>query len=78
MTSKVGVGARCVVWTAVGQGECVPMHCGRDIGLRSPVAKVSVPLLVAGVEMLHLEDRRTTRLVRFTAHINNAFAVMIH
>lgn len=59
MTSKVGVGARCVVWTAVGQGECVPMHRGRDIGLRSPVAKVSVPLLVAGVEMLHLVERRT-------------------
>lgn len=59
VTSKVGVGARCVVWTAVGQGECMPMHCGRDIGLRSPVAKVSVPLLVAGVEMLHLKDRRT-------------------
>lgn len=56
----MGVGARCVVWTAVGQGECVPMHCGRDIGLRPPVAKVSVPLLVAGAEMLHLEDRRAT------------------
>lgn len=59
MTSKVGVGARCVVWTAVGQGECVPMHCGRDIGLWSPVAKVSIPFLMAGTEMLHLRKRRT-------------------
>lgn len=49
-----GVGARGVVWAAVGQGECVPMHCRRNIGLWSPVGKVAVPFLVAGSKMLHL------------------------
>lgn len=57
---KVGVGARSVVWAAVGQGECVPMHGGRDIGLWSPVGKVAVPFLMAGTKMLHLKERRTT------------------
>lgn len=54
VTPKVGVGARSVVWAAVGQGECVPMHGGRDIGLWSPVGKVAIPFLMAGTEMLHL------------------------
>lgn len=52
-----GVGARGVVWAAVGQGECVPMHCRRNIGLWSPVGKVAVPFLVAGSKMLHLGER---------------------
>lgn len=56
---KVGVGARRVVWAAVGQGECVPMHGGRDIGLWSPVGKVAIPFLVAGTEMLDLKKRKT-------------------
>lgn len=55
---KVGVGARSVVWAAVGQGKCVPMHGGGDISLWSPVGKVAVPFLMAGTEMLHLEERR--------------------
>lgn len=50
----MGMRARSVVWAAVGQGECVPMHGGWDIGLWSPVAKVAVPFLMAGTEMLHL------------------------
>lgn len=54
MAPKVGVGARRMVWAAVGQGECVPMHGGRDIRLWSPVGKVAIPLLVAGTEMLDL------------------------
>lgn len=58
MAPKVGVRPCGVVWAAVGQGECVPMHGGRDIGLRSPVGKVAVPFLMAGTEMLHLRARR--------------------
>lgn len=54
MTPKVGVGACTVVWAAVGQGECVPMHGGRNIGLWSPMGKVAVPFLMAGTVMLHL------------------------
>lgn len=57
MPPKVGVGACSVVWAAVGEGECVPMHGGRDIGLWSPVGEVSVPFLVAGTEMWHLKER---------------------
>lgn len=57
---KVGVGARSVVRAAVGQGEWVPMHGGRDIGLWSPVGKVAVPFLVAGTEMLHLEEKSSS------------------
>lgn len=57
--SKVGVGARCVVGTAVGECERVPVHGRRDVGLRSPVGKVPIPLLVARIEMLHLKERRT-------------------
>lgn len=59
MTPKVGVGACCVVWTAVGQGERVPVHCRRDVGLWSPMGKVSVPFLMAGAVMMHLKQRRT-------------------
>ena len=58
MAPEVRVGACGVVWAAVGQGECVPMHGGRDIGLWSPVSKVAIPFLMAGTEMLHLEGRR--------------------
>lgn len=54
VTPKVGVGARSMVWAAVGQCERVPMHGGRDVGLRSPVGKVAVPFLMARTEMLHL------------------------
>ncbi len=57
VTPKVGVRARTVVGAAVGQGERVPMHGGRNIGLRSPVGKVAVPLLMAGTVMLHLKER---------------------
>lgn len=56
---KVGVGARRVVWTAVGQGECVAVHCRRDVGLWSPVGEVSVPFLMAGAVMMHLKQRGT-------------------
>lgn len=58
VAANVGVGACCVVGAAVGQGECVPVHCGRDIGLWSPVGEVSIPFLVAGAKMLHLQKRR--------------------
>lgn len=51
------MGARSVVWAAVGQGECVSMYGGGDIGLWSPVGKVAVPFLMAGTEMLHLRER---------------------
>lgn len=54
MSTKVWVGARSVVWAAVGESESVPMHGGRDVGLWSPVGKVPVPFLMAGTEMLHL------------------------
>lgn len=64
MSPKVGVGARSVVWAAVGECECVPMHGGRDIGLRSPVGKVSVPFLMAGTEMLHLPKANRLLLLR--------------
>lgn len=56
---EVGVGARRVVWTAVGQGECVAVHCRRDVGLRSSVGKVAVPFLMAGAVMMHLKQRGT-------------------
>ena len=58
MTPKVGVGACRVVRTAVGQGECVPVHCRRDVGLWPSVSKVSVPFLVAGAVMMHLKQKR--------------------
>lgn len=56
---KVGVGARRVVWTAVGQGERVAVHCRRDVGLRPSVGKVPVPFLMAGAVMMHLQQRGT-------------------
>lgn len=62
MAPKVGVGACGVVWAAVGQGECVAMHGGRDIGLWSPVGEVAVPFLMAGTEMLHLNETRKMSL----------------
>lgn len=54
MAPKVGVGACRVVWAAVGQGKCVPMHGRGDVGLWSPVSIVAIPFLVAGTEMLDL------------------------
>lgn len=65
MSPKVGMWARRVVWAAMGQGECVPMHGGRDIGLWSPVGKVAIPFLVAGTKMLDLEERN---LISFHQH----------
>lgn len=65
MAPKVWVGARSVVWAAVGQGECVPMHGGRDIGLWSPVGKVAIPFLMAGTKMLHLKERGLIRSTIF-------------
>lgn len=62
VTPKVGVGARRVVRTAVGQGERVAVHCGRDVGLWPPVGEVSVPFLVAGAVMMHLKQRRRRRM----------------
>lgn len=59
VSSKVRMGARSVVWAAVGESESVPMHGGRDVGLWSPVGKVAVPFLMAGTEMLHLKEQRT-------------------
>lgn len=58
VTPKVGVGACRVVRTAVGQCECVPVHCRRDVGLGSSVGKISVPFLVAGAVVMHLKQRR--------------------
>lgn len=58
VSPKVGVGARRVVRTAVGQGERVPVHRRRDVGLRSPVGKVSVPFLMARAVMMHLKNNR--------------------
>lgn len=58
MPPKVRVGPCSRVWAAVGEGECVPMHGGRDVGLWSPVGKVAIPLLVAGTEVLYLKEKR--------------------
>lgn len=63
VATKVRVGARGVVGAAVGQGERVPMHGGRNKGLWSSVGKVAVPFLMAGTKMLHLKLRRDTCLV---------------
>lgn len=53
--ANVGVGPCGVVGAAVRQAEGVPVHRGRDVGLRSAVGGVvSVPLLVAGAKVLHL------------------------
>lgn len=52
--ANVGVGPCCVVGAAVRQAEGVAVHGGRDVGLRSPVGEVSIPLLVAGAKVLHL------------------------
>lgn len=54
--ANVGVGPCRVVGAAVGQAEGVPVHCGRDVGLGSPVGEVSIPLLVAGTKVLHLQQ----------------------
>lgn len=51
--------ARIVGGAAVRQREGVAMYGGRDVGLRSPVAVVAVPLLVGGAVMLHLDQDRT-------------------
>lgn len=59
--ANVGVGPCRVVGAAVGQAEGVPVHCGRDVGLGSPVGEVSIPLLVAGTKVLHLQRRRRKR-----------------
>lgn len=60
-----GVGAHCVVGAAVGERERVPVHGRRDVGLRSPVGEVPVPLLVARAEMLHLkEEKKKTESIR--------------
>lgn len=57
----MGVGPCRVVGAAVGQAEGVPVHGGRDVGLGSPVGEVSIPLLVAGTKVLHLQRRRRKR-----------------
>lgn len=62
VTPKVGVGASRVAGTAVGQGERVPVHGRRDVGLWPPVGEVSVPFLVAGAVMMHLKQRRRRRM----------------
>lgn len=61
---EMGMGARGVVWAAVGKGERVPVHGGRDISLWSQVGKVAVPFLVAGTVMLHLKEKNI-RLISF-------------
>lgn len=61
MPSEVGMGARSVIWAAVGEGERVPMHGGRDVSLWSSVGEIAIPFLMAGTEMLHLKEKKKKR-----------------
>lgn len=54
---------RRVGGAAVGDGKGVAVDCGRDKGLRAPVAIVAVPFGVGGIRVLELERNQMISLL---------------